>query len=463
MKLIKHLFYFVAIIVLLFSISFLFFCGILALAGIVYNAFIPIRHALENSYIQLMYMFPHAKILLGAVGTILLLIVGAQIRFALHDSALKALTNLAQLFSGNKRTMLFLFSVILIVITFLAKEYQLYKLGYCPGSYYAGNDFKEAQPKVTKRLLADSLGMAYYNPEYYPEKNDSSQFIVNADGFPSRFDYTPNVVDSLAQLSNPRRKKFLFLGDSFLEGVGASTCDKSFVELYRRNQPKKLICSTGIGGMDVVQYRLVAEKYIPLLKPDAIVIFFCGWNDVAWMERKPKPFLPLHGFVDHVGIIYNYIPTGITPYDTLTLSTDSAYRLYRSRFSLMGRKDMASQWAKQTRLSTQLYYKFNPISFYPCQFHPDSAATYRNLKRIKTLCDSNGIQLSILFIPTPLMQSYTMKEYTAQYKWVFQDLWSNVHFCPKGYFDASDCSSPTDFHFNNKGQLKMEAFMKSCL
>jgi len=358
----------------------------------------------------------------------------------------------------------YLLAGLLIAVTtcvLLAKEYHLYHLSFCPGSRFCGNDFTETKPSISNQLMADERGMAYYNPAYYAGKRDSTGLIINKDGFPATFDFSEEQRDTLSTSKRRGRKKILFLGDSFLEGVGASTHDKSFIELYKNRNPDKVIYSTGIGGMDVIQYRLVAEKYIPVIRPERVVVMFCGWNDLIWLDRKPRPYMPTHTFVDKVGIIYNYVPPGITPFDTLVLGADSAYQLYRNRFSLMGKKGLIERIAAKSRVTTQLYYAAKPIEFYPNQFAPDSLATYRNLKRIKDICDSSNIPLSIIFIPTPLMKDYTAAEYERRYKWVFKDMWPLVRFCPKGYIQAEDCSTEADYHFNDKGQKKFADYMQT--
>lgn len=447
MRIVKYIVVLAGLVSLVFSAAFvLFYASIVLLAPMLTSSFTPHIQTVFGVIIRHSYI----------AFTFVLIIVSSFIwRFK---------TSIAHQIQSFEHSG---FSVVIILIigvysTLMLREFWLYRLSFCPGSCYCGNDFKESNPFISRRLIADENGMCFYNQDSFPEKHDSTQFIVNRQGFPNPFDFDSMVVDSVSKAKG-KVKKMLFLGDSFLEGVGASSHDKCFAEFYRKAHPNQLMLSTGIGGMDVVQYKLVAQKYIPQLKPDKVVVFFCGWNDVIWINRKPKPYLPIHSFVENVGIIYNYIPSGITPFDTLTLSTDSAYRLYRSRFSLMEKNDFISRMARKTRITTQLYYKINPVQHYSSQFPPDSSATYTNLKAVKNLCDANDIAFQIVFIPTPTMKTYTIADYSEKYKWVFGDLWPLVSFCPKGLITEDDCSTSIDFHFNNKGQEKFAKFIQDLL
>ncbi|MBS1618791.1 MAG: hypothetical protein JST76_09750 [Bacteroidetes bacterium] len=113
-----------------------------------------------------------------------------------------------------------------------------------------GNDFTPAHPSISYILLADERGMNYFNEDSFHNHTDTTQFHVNEQGFPNWFDFARPVVDSLCSLTPHHKKKTLFLGDSFAEGVVASSADKSFMEIYRHLDPGRLVCNTGIGGMD---------------------------------------------------------------------------------------------------------------------------------------------------------------------------------------------------------------------
>jgi hypothetical protein len=62
--------------------------------------------------------------------------------------------------------------------------------------------------------------------------------------------------------------KNFFLGDSFTWGASAEPISKCFVDLV--GNAGYLIFNTGIPGTKPNQYTYIAEKYIPILKPDFV-------------------------------------------------------------------------------------------------------------------------------------------------------------------------------------------------
>lgn len=356
-----------------------------------------------------------------------------------------------------------LFLIIFLTTALVIKEMQMQRLGFYAGSRFGGNNFSLEHPAISWELTADGRGMVYYDADSAVRIAKRLGLVVNKQGFPNSFNFDRKTIDSLSQTSTPRKKKKLFFGDSFLQGIGASKQENTFIELYRQHNPNEIVCSFGIGGNDPVQYRLAAEKFIPEIMPDEVNVMFCGWNDVIFLDRKPTPHLPSLTYIEGVGFIHNYIFSGLTPFDTLALQPDTAYRLYRQKYSLQTKSDMLPVVCRQSIITSQLYFQFHPQHLYPRQFADDSLATYRNLKRIKTLADSVGANFTIAFIPTPPMKNYTIMDYEQHFKWAFADLWQYVSFCPQGTIADSDCSSSVDWHFNDKGQIKFADFLQKTL
>ncbi len=361
------------------------------------------------------------------------------------------------------KVFVFLFLIILLTSALVIKEMQMQRLGFYAGSRFGGNNFSLEHPAISWELTADERGMVYYDADSAVRIAKRLGLVVNRQGFANPFNFDRNTIDSLCQTTANRKKKKLFFGDSFLQGIGASKQENTFIELYRQHNPNEIVCSFGIGGNDPVQYRLAAEKFIPELMPDEVNVMFCGWNDIIFLDRKPLPHLPSLTYIDGVGFIHNYIFSGLSPFDTLALQPDTAYRLYRQKYSLQTRSDMLSVVCRQTIITSQLYFQFHPQHLYPRQFADDSLATYRNLKRIKTLADSVGANFTIAFIPTPPMKNHTIMDYEQHFKWAFGDLWQNVSFCSQSTIIESDCSSTVDWHFNDKGQIKFADFLQKTL
>jgi hypothetical protein len=84
------------------------------------------------------------------------------------------------------------------------------------------------------------------------------------------------------------RPRVLFIGDSHVFGVAAHPIlENRFTSLVEKQGFHTY--NTGIGGLDVVQYGLIAKKYIPRLKPDYVVLVLFLGNDI---DRAPSPVAP---------------------------------------------------------------------------------------------------------------------------------------------------------------------------
>jgi len=85
------------------------------------------------------------------------------------------------------------------------------------------------------------------------------------------------TVDSDEVEGSSGHKKVVFIGDSNTFGWGASTED-SFVEVTESLLPGVDAINLGVVGYSSYQGRMVAKKYLPLLKPDLVVVSF-NFND----------------------------------------------------------------------------------------------------------------------------------------------------------------------------------------
>lgn len=90
---------------------------------------------------------------------------------------------------------------------------------------------------------------------------------------------------------NSKQLKILLIGDSFTWGHTTSNKALSFAnELLAAGY---VVYNTGISGTDPAQYEAVAEKYIPLLKPDIVVVNFFMGNDISYWQRLVTPYQPV--------------------------------------------------------------------------------------------------------------------------------------------------------------------------
>lgn len=82
---------------------------------------------------------------------------------------------------------------------------------------------------------------------------------------------------------NTAKTKVLLLGDSFTWGNAASNLTSSFADLLAAKG--YVVFNTGISGADPAQYQAIARQYIPLLKPDIIIVNFFMGNDIMYSKR----------------------------------------------------------------------------------------------------------------------------------------------------------------------------------
>ncbi len=108
------------------------------------------------------------------------------------------------------------------------------------------------------------------------------QFVsspINTDGFRSV---------EFKQYGNSK-PKILLIGDSFTWGHSATLKSGSFADIMLARGYTVYNC--GISGTDVAQYLAVAQKYIPLLKPDVVIVNFFLGNDINYFKREVKPYV----------------------------------------------------------------------------------------------------------------------------------------------------------------------------
>ena len=168
----------------------------------------------------------------------------------------------------------------------------------------------------------DSLGLVCYSPAL-----DG----VNEQGFRSNINFTREVADSATHCG---KKKILVIGDSFTEGITSTTSDHKLMELVQAEKAEDVFFVCGIGGTDPLNYRLIAEKFIPELQPDLVIINYCGENDNDYPDRIAIPYLPLQ-YYTNAGQFYSNpnpefsdgIPNHILP------TPDSAYHFYLNHIS----------------------------------------------------------------------------------------------------------------------------------
>lgn len=103
---------------------------------------------------------------------------------------------------------------------------------------------------------------------------------------------------------NAQHPRVMLVGDSFVYGLSAHPITNSFYDrLLARGY---IIYNFGIPGTDPAQYAAIIEKYIPLLKPDAVVVCFFPGNDLMKFNRTVKQEYPIE-YITNAGLMYGDI------------------------------------------------------------------------------------------------------------------------------------------------------------
>lgn len=198
------------------------------------------------------------------------------------------------------------------------------------------------------------------------------------------------------------KKKVLLIGDSFTWGHSAYDITHSFADILLSRG--YAVYNTGISGADPAQYLAIAQKYIPHLQPDVVIVNFYSGNDVVYFDRKPEPFQPLFYTTNAGNIIaqpqYCYFTTA-----------DSAYR-FAMACSYIPQRTPFNKLCSHTVVSTFVwklvsmtgYLNTIPIG-YDAYFEEAKKAERKTptandaLAAIKQIAKNNNARCEVVFIP----------------------------------------------------------------
>lgn len=101
--------------------------------------------------------------------------------------------------------------------------------------------------------------------------------ISDIDPYERHFDEQGYFVADSKQVDVQTKKRIIFLGDSNTFGWGVST-ESSFVEVVESLLPDVYAINLGVPGYTSYQGRVSFDKFVPIIKPDLIVVAF-NFND----------------------------------------------------------------------------------------------------------------------------------------------------------------------------------------
>jgi hypothetical protein len=360
--------------------------------------------------------------------------------------------------------------LITTVLTFCVAEVALRLNGKIPGYVprYSNRAFKPVnQLKVRESFITDGEGVFKANPDYkWP-----AEYQINSDGFRSvefrQYETT--------------RTKILFLGDSFTWGGSAEPITNCFVDIVTRRG--YLTFNTGIAGTCPNQYAYLAEKHVPLLRPDIVAVMFYMGNDLI----LPFPMLP-HKNLFHVtnaGWLYAFDENGNY------MSPQEAYDYYLTKYNLVRPKDTRKTPKTKIRqifmksvIGTYFWLRLSEVKWQLINFFDQSFVnsssnnnnsdfprkenlnypekdkgdvqkwTRRSLAKIKAVSENHGARFKLFLIPAHpgLRNENNSIEHNLQ---IFEGF---NPFIPD-FLTRDDYMDLPNDHFNNSGHRKYAEFI----
>ncbi len=371
----------------------------------------------------------------------------------LIQSILKILGNICIALKKNNKK--FKTQLLILLLLFVLLEIILRIFGMRAGTLI--DDFKvQDHPVYEPRFYADENGINYLVKD---AKNLMLGTVVNEQGFRSKINYTPQTIDSIRKATN--KKIIMIIGDSFVEGCCADTVTNSFPDLINR-EDSYIVLNMGISGTDPLQYKLVAKKFIPLLKPDLVITAFYFGNDILTLKRIPEPNVPLTFPFKNNKWIFSISPNHLTGKLNYNFkSAQEAYLFYVNNYTLHGNN---RNWFEKTikysvcfsKIYLAIQHKWLQRKWaknYRGYTINANDIAYNHLNELKTECIKDSTKYMFVGIPAPTEATENLKE---KYKTVFNEIeWYSPTNLTKHDYDGMQLSN----HLNNEGHKKYADFL----
>lgn len=343
---------------------------------------------------------------------------------------------------------LIFFQVSFVAISLFLIEITLRLIGYQPGDIKP--NWLNFHPVDSLYIIHDYYtnckGILVADRGYWAKQN----ILINEDGFRSP-DFSK--LDST-------KKKILFIGDSFTWGMSASpVTDHCFVDLIR-NETNYEISNAGIPAADPVQYSLLAQKYIPTLKPDYVVVMFFMGNDLMKEDRKIITGEPFYYYTNAGAILADI--------DGIHFKTaQDAYNYFmNNKYYLLHPKNIFEKIVSKSSLFSRLYsvrFRIQEKIEYT-QMIKDTRITKKYLLAIKAIAEQYHVPLKFVLIPEIKEADMPIEKYIGKYNDILGDSSLRKDWLvlqnSKSYFNDYP-----DAHLNNAGHRFyadcLKAFLKN--
>lgn len=357
----------------------------------------------------------------------------------------------------------FLLRALIFIGLFILSELVLRIAGQKPGTL--DNAIYPLDTLIgTPRFRGDENGITSF---LKGAKNIPPGFILNKQGFRSPISFEIEVIDSLRQAKN--QKVVFLVGDSYTEGCCAEPITNSFADkLYEDDE--YILLNFGVGATDLLQYKLVIEKYAPILKPDLIVVDFYLGNDFAYYRRPVTPNVPVcfllkdYAWLNSVGPRYlmeNY------PRDYF-LNAKEAYHFYLNSYTLWGENatsfERMIRWSVYSKFYVQQREKARQRAWWRAggaATDNDTLCTNGLLQEIDQIGEENHIPVLYVGIPSPqdVDEQLDLEEKYGKYFYNSRHVFPSTSLFSVDDYDGMETAN----HFNNDGHYKFYKFAREVI
>lgn len=347
-------------------------------------------------------------------------------------------------------------------------EWLMRQVGYKPGVFLSNQEIKAywyeydgGKMQQYEFFKPDSFGLFKVNQNLVKiEKNppvNYAQIInglkhtsFNSDGFRGR--EFGNTEDE--------RKKIFFLGDSYTFGFDAEPFDSSYVNVLEDINKKYMTFNGGVPGSNLASYAVVAEKYIPKVKPDLVVVCITKDDNVPY-NQVLKPYTNSDLFLTSKGILFTVNPTYS---DDSVQVFEEAEDAYQNLMVCFTSKYLEPSWLKWivdqstlvTLITGKLFYKPNLSLLKHNLILPKQDISRQCVNRILRVAEAYNAKVIFTIIPKTFDKSTEMRDVRK----VIGD--SVSLFFPSG-ISKEDFGPYHKAHFNNNGHRFYANFLNQTI
>lgn len=253
-----------------------------------------------------------------------------------------------------------------------------------------------------------------------------------------------------------KRKRVFIIGDSFVYGMSAFPFYNSFNDFLLAQG--YMIYSAGIPGTDPAQYSAIAQKYVPLLKPDLVIVCFFPGNDLMPFMRDPKQNEP-HEYVTNAGFYQSNI-------NGKYFNAREAYSQYLVSISIPASENCVDNVMSQTAISSILWGFLFLKDIPPIEVSTPMAEQISNTKiyidKISGVCAAQKIPLAFVVLPNTNAENVNKQKFLEQDTTTLCSIFGHDYYYLSS-FELSKHFPKNDYHFNNAGHQLFAEYLKGII